>query len=58
MGCLGWEKGDSYHPLPTKNKGVIQPWPKHCAQGLGRNDCLKDSAGSEQWDTALHAKSS
>jgi hypothetical protein len=32
---------------------VIQSWPEHCERELGKNDCLKGSAGSEQWDTAL-----
>jgi hypothetical protein len=45
-GNQGWEKEDYYRPLPMTNKEVIQSWPEHYEQGLGRNDCLQDLAGS------------
>jgi hypothetical protein len=43
-GHQGWEKEDSYRPSPMTNKELIQSWPEHCEQGLGRNDCFRDLA--------------
>jgi hypothetical protein len=33
-----WEIEDFYPPLPLTNRAVIQSWPEHCEQGLGKRD--------------------
>jgi hypothetical protein len=43
---MSWEKEDYYRPSPMTKGEVIQSWPEHCGQGLDRNDCLQDLAGS------------
>ncbi len=45
-GHQGWENEDSYRPSPMTNKELIQSWPEHCEQALGRIDRFWDLAGS------------